>query len=151
MDADAPGEQTTGPAHRAVTTPRRRPTAVTIAVVVLYLGGVAQIALGILSIFLRYSTEIQTDGLTLAVTLFGAGMVLFGLFMIAVASGVARGSRLSRVTASVVVLLALALAITDLVVAASGDWSGVVIQALVALAVVVPLWSGAGRGYFADR
>ncbi|MGK9148491.1 hypothetical protein KXS11_12765 [Plantibacter flavus] len=132
-------------------TPRRRPLAVTAAVAVLYLGGFAQIMLGIVSIFLRYSTEVQAGGLALTVTLFGAGMVLFGLFMIAVASGVARGSRLSRTTASVVVLLALALAFADLIVAADGDWSAVLIQSIVAAAVLLPLWLGAGRRYFAAR
>lgn len=123
----------------------------TVAVVVLYLGGIAQIGLGVVSIFLRYSTEVQADGLTLAVTLTGAGMVLFGLFMIAIASGVARGSALSRAIASAIVALALALAVVDLVVAGDGDWTGVVVQSVVAAAVLLPLWLGGGRAYFAAR
>ncbi|WP_285025411.1 hypothetical protein [Plantibacter sp. ME-Dv--P-122b] len=134
-----------------IETPRRRPATVTGAVVLLYLGGIAQIGLGVVSIFLRYSTEVQADGLTLAVTLTGAGMALFGLFMIAIASGVARGSALSRASASAIVVLALGLAVADLVVAGDGDWTGVVVQSIVAAAVLLPLWLGGGRRYFAVR
>jgi len=128
-----------------------RPGLVTLAVVVMYLGGIAQIALGILTLFIRYIPDAPTGDLGLLVSLFGAGMILFGLFVIALASGVARGSRASRVSATAVLLLALVLAIVDLVVVGDGDWSGVAVQVVSSAAVILPLWTGAGRRYFAPR
>ena len=130
------------------TPPRHRPGLVTLAVVLMYIGGIAQIALGILTIFLRYAPEASADGVSLAVTLFGVAMILFGLFVIALASGVARGSRMSRLGATVVMLLGLVLAVVDLIVAADGDWSAVAVQLVVSALVIVPLWTGPGRRYF---
>ncbi|MET1051924.1 MAG: hypothetical protein ABWX65_04720 [Mycetocola sp.] len=130
---------------------RHRPAAVTVAVVLMYMGGIAQIALGIVTIFLRYAPESVSEGIVLAVSLFGVAMILFGLFVIALASGVARGSRASRIGATVVLTLALILVVADLIVAADGDWSGTAVQAVVSAAVILPLWIGAGRRYFATR
>ena len=129
----------------------KRPGGVTFAVVLMYIGGIIQIALGVLTIFLRYAPDVAADGTTFAVSLTGAGMVLFGLFVVALASGVARGSRVSRLSATVVVALGLVLMLADLIVADDGDWSGVAIQGLVVVCVVLPLWTGAGRRYFAGR
>ncbi|QHC68478.1 hypothetical protein GSU68_08185 [Rathayibacter sp. VKM Ac-2759] len=114
----------------------------------MYLGGLAQIALGIGTIFLRYTPGASADGLGTVVTLLGAGMILFGLFVIALASGVARGSRAARTSATAVMLLGLALMLADALTAGDGDWSGVVIQSIAVLAVVAPLRIGRGRRYF---
>jgi heme A synthase len=130
---------------------RARPGIVTFAVVVMYAGGVAQIALGILTLFVRYVPDAPTGELGLLVTLFGAGMILFGLFVIALASGVGRGSRAARLAASVVMILALALAVTALVVVGDGDWSGVAVQLVASAAVIVPVWMPPGRRYFTPR
>ncbi len=128
---------------------RSRPGLVTFAVVLMYIGGIAQIALGILAIFLRYTPEASEDGVALTVTLLGVAMILFGLFVIALASGVARASRASRIGATVVMLLGVLVALVDLVVAGDGDWSGLAMQLVVAAAVIVPLWTGSGARYFA--
>lgn len=128
---------------------RSRPGLVTFAVVLMYIGGIAQIALGILAIFLRYTPEASEDGVALTVTLLGVAMILFGLFVIALASGVARASRASRIGATVVMLLGVLVALVDLVVAGDGDWSGLAVQLVVAAAVIVPLWTGSGARYFA--
>jgi hypothetical protein len=128
-----------------------RPGFVTFAVVLMYIGGIAQIALGILAIFLRYTPEASEGGTALVVTLFGAAMILFGLFVIALASGVARGSRASRLGATVVMLLGVLLALLDLLVAGDGDWSGLAVQVVASAAVILPLWTGAGQRYFAAR
>ncbi len=69
----------------------KRPGVVTFSVVLMYIGGIAQIILGILTIFLRYTPEAQSGGIALPITLLGAGMILFGLLVIGLASGVARG------------------------------------------------------------
>ncbi|WP_346655143.1 hypothetical protein [Arthrobacter sp. 260] len=126
-----------------------RPGMVTFAVVLMYVSGIAQIALGVLTMFLRYAPVVVAEGIAFAVTLAGAGMVLFGLFVIALASGVARGSATSRLGATTVMLLGLAVMVVDLVAADDGDWIGVVSQTVFAVAVTVPLWVGAGRRYFA--
>ena len=130
---------------------RPRPRWVTFSVVLMYVGGIVQITLGILTIFLRYVPDAAADGITLAVTLVGAGIILFGLFVIALASGVARGSRASRLATTVLMLLGLTLAVVDLIVTGDGDWSGVAIQLGLSAAVLIPLWLGTGRGYFAAR
>ncbi|MCT9870832.1 hypothetical protein [Paenarthrobacter aurescens] len=129
----------------------KRPGAVTFSVVLMYIGGIAQILLGILTIFLRYTPEAQSGGIALPVTLLGAGMILFGLLVIGLASGVARGSEAARRGATAVMLLGLAVAVLDLVVAADGDWSAVISQSIATVAVVVPLWFGRGRRYFEAR
>jgi hypothetical protein len=129
--------------------PRVRPGWVTTAVVLLYIGAILQITVGILAIFLRYAPD--ADEVAFAITLIGAGIILFGLFMIGLASGVARGSRPARLATSAVILLVFALSLVDLFVAADGDWTGVTIQLVLMLAVLLPLWVGAGRRYFAPR
>ena len=94
----------------------QRPGAVTFSVVLMYIGGIAQILLGILTIFLRYTPEAQSGGIALPITLLGAGMILFGLLVIGLASGVARGSNAARRGATAVMVLGLA--ITPLLVVA---------------------------------
>jgi lysylphosphatidylglycerol synthetase-like protein (DUF2156 family) len=129
----------------------RRPGLVTFSVVLMYIGGIAQIILGILTIFLRYTPEAQSGGIALPITLLGAGMILFGLLVIGLASGVARGSEAARRGATAVMLLGLAFALVDLIVAADGDWSAVIVQSIATVAVVVPQWVGRGRRYFEAR
>ena len=129
----------------------KRPGAVTFSVVLMYIGGIAQILLGILTIFLRYTPEAQSGGIALPITLLGAGMILFGLLVIGLASGVARGSEAARRGATTVMLLGLAFAVVDLIVAVDGDWSAVIVQSIATVAVVVPQWVGRGRRYFETR
>ena len=56
--------------------------------VLVYLSGLASVAIGILILLSRYQVERAE---VLPVSLLGAGVILFGLLTIAVASGVARG------------------------------------------------------------
>ena len=129
----------------------KRPGVVTFSVVLMYIGGIAQIILGILTIFLRYTPEAQSGGIALPITLLGAGMILFGLLVIGLASGVARGSSAARRGATAVMLLGLAFAVLDLIIAADNDWSAVISQSVATVAVLVPLWTGRGRRYFETR
>ncbi len=129
----------------------RRPGIVTFAVVVLYVAGIAEITLGVFTIFLRYTAEAQAAGSTTPTTLLGAGMIIFGLLVIGLASGVARGSRFARIGASVVIGLGLLVAIAELLVAADGDWSGVIVETLASAAVIPPLWSPPAARFFAKR
>lgn len=122
----------------------RRPLAVTVAIVLVYVGGLLNTALGVLVLLARYGV---TDDLVLPVSLVGAATILLGLLTVAGGSALARGSRLARnlLTAYLsvlVVLQATALALTEL--------DATIVAALVAaLAVIAALWiPGRARRYF---
>ncbi|AYF98211.1 hypothetical protein [Protaetiibacter intestinalis] len=76
------------------TPPPRRPVAVTLAVIVVYLGAILSVVLGVIVLLARYETD--DDAERLVVSLLGIGIALFGLLGVSVASGLARGSRLSQ-------------------------------------------------------
>jgi holin-like protein len=128
----------------------RRPGIVTFVVVLSYLAGLADIVLGILIIFARYIPDIVSAGygVRLLVTLVGAATVLFGLLTIALASGISRGSRFSRwgvtglLSAGFILTLILHFANAD------QDLSGVIIQAVICIVAILPLWVGRSRQYF---
>lgn len=122
----------------------RRPVAVTVAIVLVYVGGLLNTALGVLVLLARYGV---TDDLVLPVSLVGAATILLGLLTVAGGSALARGSRLARnlLTAYLAVLVVLqvtALALTEL--------DATIVAALVAaLAVIAALWiPGRARRYF---
>ncbi len=114
----------------------RRPVIVALAVAFVYVTGLLDILLGILVLLSRYDQSNSGDVLT--VSLIGAAIILFGLLIIGIASGVARGSRLSRIALTVylaiqVPLHALAIAAADL------DWIAMIQLALEVFTLVV-LW-----------
>lgn len=123
---------------------RRRPVAVTVAIVLVYIGGLLNTAFGIVVLLARYQV---TPDLVLPVSLVGAATILLGLLTVAGGSALARGSRLGRnlLTAYLSVLVVLqgaAMALTEL--------DPVLTVALVAaLAVIAALWiPGRARRYF---
>ncbi|WP_292710086.1 hypothetical protein [Microbacterium sp. 67-17] len=114
----------------------RRPVIVSVAVAFVYLTGLLSILLGILVLLSRYDQSSSGD--VLGVSLIGAAIILIGLLIIGIASGVARGSRLSRITLTVylaiqVPLHALAIATADF------DWIAVA-QLVLELFTLVVLW-----------
>lgn len=114
----------------------RRPVIVSVAVAFVYLTGLLSILLGILVLLSRYDQSSSGD--VLGVSLIGAAIILIGLLIIGIASGVARGSRLSRITLTVylaiqVPLHALAIATSDF------DWIAVA-QLVLELFTLVVLW-----------
>lgn len=122
----------------------RRPVAVTVAIVLVYVGGLLNTALGVLVLLSRY--DVPAD-LVLPVSLVGAGAILLGLLTIAGGSALARGSRLARnlLTGYLSVLVALqatAMSLTEL--------DPILTVALIAaLAVIAALWiPGGARRYF---
>lgn len=122
----------------------RRPLPVTVAVALVYVGGFANTALGILVLLARY--QVDADDV-LPVSLVGAATILLGLLTVAGGSSLARGSRLARnlLTAYLsllVVLQALALALTEL--------DPTIIAALLAaVAVLAAVWiPPTARRYF---
>lgn len=130
-----------------VSTPRR-PVGVTIAVVLIYVQAVLEIIVGTVLVLARYSVD-PASGEVLVVTLLGSAVILFGLFLVAVASGIARGSRFSRGIVTVLLALSLATKILSVVVGIGQSW-WTVVDALIAVAILVVMWTGAGRRYFRD-
>ena len=122
--------------------------AVTIAVVAVYISAFANVLLGILILLSRYQVA-RAD--VLPVSLLGAAVILFGLLLVAVASGLSRGSRLSRVLATVYLGILMALNAATIATTDGWDWSTAV-QLAVQLIVVVLLWAPPGSRRFArDR
>lgn len=121
-----------------------RPAVVTLAVVLVYIGGFANTSLGILILLARYEVP---DDEVLAVSLVGAATILLGLLTVAGASSLARGSRLARVLltaylAVLGVLQGLSLALTDRDLA-------VIIPLVATIAVIAAVWiPPTSRRYF---
>ncbi|KAF2416715.1 hypothetical protein [Microbacterium sp. B35-30] len=122
--------------------------AVTIAVVAVYVSAFANVLLGILILLSRYQVA-RAD--VLPVSLLGAAVILFGLLLVAVASGLSRGSRLSRVLATVYLSILIALNAATIATTDGWDWSTAV-QLAVEVIVVVLLWAPPGsRRFTRDR
>lgn len=114
----------------------RRPVIVSLAVAFVYVTGMLSILLGILVLLSRYDQTGSGD--ILAVSLVGAAIILIGLLIIGIASGVARGSRLSRITLTV--YLAIQVPLHGLAIAtADFDWIAVA-QLVLELFTLVVLW-----------
>lgn len=127
-------------APRAVSHTREvsRPVPVTIAVVLIYLGGLANAMFGLLFLLSRYDVP---SSMVMTVSLIGVGIILFGLLSVAAAAGLGRGSGLSRLFVSVLSVALIGLQLASLAI--DHDWDGwslaqVVVSALVVVAVWVP-------------
>lgn len=118
---------------------------VTIAVVLVYISAIANVLLGILILLSRYEAA---ESAVLTVSLLGAAIILFGLLLVAVASGLARGSRLSRVLVTVYLAILVTLHVVTLVTTDGWDWSTIV-QLVLAAFVLVALWLPPGSRHFA--
>ncbi|MET0811614.1 MAG: hypothetical protein ABWY03_01080 [Microbacterium sp.] len=124
----------------------RRPVVVTIAIVLVYITAFASVALGILVLLSRY--EVPGDEV-LTVSLLGAAIILLGLLMIAVASGLSRGSRFSRLLITIYLVISLALRVTTIVTTDGWQWSAIT-QGILELAILAALWLPPGSRFFAD-
>lgn len=125
--------------------PVTQPLLVRIAVVLVYLSGFASVAIGILVLLSRYRVERAE---VLPVSLLGAGIILFGLLTIAVASGVARGRRLARVILTVYLAVQFVLHVVTIVTADTWDWTSVAEMAIYVF-IAVAVWTPPGSRYFA--
>ncbi|SDZ00220.1 DUF7144 family membrane protein [Herbiconiux ginsengi] len=129
--------------------PRRRPGLVTFVVVLIYIAGIAEVLVGIGAIFVRYLPEAQADGVAFPVTVLGAAMIIIGLAVVSVASGVARGSRFGRAAITILLLLGLVIDVVALVLDPDSGPSGLIAQAIACVIVALPLWIGPGGRFFA--
>lgn len=125
----------------------RRPVLVTIVVVLVSLSGLANTALGILILLSRYDV---TSDEVLPVSLIGIGIVLFGLLTLAVASGMARGSRLSRLLLTLYLAAELILHVAAIVT--TDAWDAVsVAQITVQAALLIVVWTPPASRWFISR
>ena len=123
--------------------PRTRPVLVTVVLVLVYLSGLANAGLGLLVLLSRYQVA---DDDVLAVSLLGAGIILFGLLTLAVASAVGRGSRLARVAVTIYIGTQFALQLATI---ATTDWDAATIVPLaVGAFIVIALWAPPGSRWF---
>lgn len=121
-----------------------QPITVRIAVILIYVSGFASVAIGILVLLSRYRVD-QAE--VLPVSLLGAGVILFGLLTIAVASGVARGRRLARGILSVYLAVQFVLHIVTVVTADTWDWTSIAEMAAYVF-IAVAVWTPPGARYF---
>ncbi|GAA1699422.1 hypothetical protein GCM10009808_16280 [Microbacterium sediminicola] len=124
----------------------RRPVVVTIAVVLTYISGLSSIGLGLLVLLSRY--DVTDSAAVWADSLVGAGIILLGLLIIGVASGISRGSRLSRIVLTVYVSLQLLLHVLA-IIAADFDWIAGV-QMTIGVFILLALWLPATSRFFRE-
>lgn len=117
-------------------------------VVLVYAAGFVSIGVGILLILVRYVANIPMLGGVFGVTLIGAFVILFGLFVLALASAINRGKHYARVLITIAMAVEFVLALATLIVDADSVWPQVVLM-LVAVLVVLVLWLGRTGRYFA--
>jgi hypothetical protein len=117
---------------------------VTIAVAFVYISGLSSALLGTLVLLSRYQAD---KGAVLPVSLLGAGIILFGLLTLAVASGVARGSRLSRLLVTIYLAIQLPLHVITIVSSDSWDWVATA-EIVIELYVLFALWAPPGSRHF---
>ncbi|MFD4959169.1 hypothetical protein [Microbacterium sp. NPDC058389] len=132
------------PSVTAVEPRRRRPVIVTIAVVLVYVSAFANVALGVVVLLSRYEVA-EAD--VLRVSLLGAAVILFGLLLIGMASGLARGSRLSRTFATIYLGVLVVLSVMTIVTTDGWDWGSTIDLAIEAL-ILVALWAPPGSRHF---
>ncbi|MGZ8803945.1 MAG: hypothetical protein ACXWZG_01405 [Microbacterium sp.] len=124
--------------------PELQPILVRVAVVLIYLSGFASVAIGILVLLSRYRVPTAE---VLPVSLLGAGVILFGLLTIAVASGVARGRRLARWLLTIYLAVQSAQHVITIIRADTWDWTSVAVIALYAF-IAFAVWAPPGSRYF---
>ncbi|GAA1464872.1 hypothetical protein [Microbacterium thalassium] len=123
---------------------RRRPVAVTVAVVLIYLSGLLATAIGILILLSRYDVP---ESEVLTVSLLGSAVILFGLLTVSAGASIARGSALARLLVTIYLGLQLVLHAVTIVATSDWDWAGFVQPALMIFILVV-LWLPPMARYF---
>lgn len=126
--------------------PAHQPILVRVAVVLIYVGGFVSVAIGILVLLSRYDVEASE---VLPVSLLGAGVILFGLLTIAVASGVARGRRLARWLLTLYLTVQFVLHVITIVTADTWDWTSIAQLALYVF-IAIAVWTPPGSHYFRE-
>jgi len=130
---------------RPETAVHRRPVAVTIAVVLIYVSGLLATGVGILILLSRYDVPAAE---VLTVSLLGSAVILFGLLTVSAGSSIARGSALARLL--VTVYLGLQLGLHALTLASTSGWGwAALVQPALMIYILVVLWTPPMARYFA--
>ena len=124
----------------------KRPALVTTAIVFVYLTALYSVGMGILVLLSRYRVPAED---ILSVSLLGAAIILLGLLMIAVASGLARGSRFSRLLLTIYLAIAIVLHVVTIATAEGWQWSAI-IEGVLELLILAVLWLPPGARFFAN-
>lgn len=123
------------------------PSQVVVVVVLAYALGILDIAAGLVLILLRYDEEVRRAGDAFAITWWGATMIIVGLFVIAVASGLTRGRRDARALATVGAAVSALVAVVDVAIEPGDPWFQLAVIA-VAVLVILALWRGTSAAFF---
>ncbi len=117
---------------------------VTIAVALIYIAGIGGAMFGVLFLLARYGVEASE---AVAVSFVGVGIILFGLLSVAAASGLRRGSGLSRLFITALAGVLIVLQGVSLTSAHAWSWwsfGEIVLYA----AVIVALWAPPAGRFF---
>lgn len=109
-----------------------------IVVLLIYATGLIATALGILVLLSRYEQHDPVD--VLRISLVGVGITLFGLLLVAAGGGVRRGSRLSRVLATIYLGALITLNVVDFASSDAWDWQSIT-STVMAAVIVIALWT----------
>ncbi len=132
-------------------TERPKPPAPVVLVVVLaYALGVLDIVAGLVLILLRYDSVVRATGNSFTITWWGAGMIITGLLVIAVASGLTRARRDARVLATIAAGVSALIAVVDIALDPSYPWIQLTVI-VTAMLVILALWTGRSGRFFHDR
>lgn len=126
----------------------KRPFGVTIVAVLAIVSGVFDVIGGIVLLTMQSDSAVVAafGGAGVLVTL-AIFSLLFGVFMLLIAYGLLRGNATSRIAATVVQIFSLASSIW-IGVAQPSTLATEIVSALVALALLLLLWTGEATRYF---
>ena len=133
--------------------PIRRPAGVTVIMVLTYLVGILDLVTGLVLLFGRDDATLQRDSglsggtlLTVAIV-----MILLAVFVILLAGALGRGSGGARMIIAFLMVLRLLLGIWGTIaIHSTTRWSSLV-SALVALVVLLLLFSASANAWFASK
>jgi hypothetical protein len=126
----------------------KRPLGVTIVAALAIISGVFDVIGGIVLLVMQSDPAVvdRFGGAGLLLTL-AIGSILFGVAMLLIAFGLLRGNATARIAATVVQLFSLASSISIGVMQPS-TLATEILSALLALAILLLLWSGEATRYF---
>lgn len=123
----------------------RRPFGVTLVGVLIYINGFVDLIVGVLLIVLAAAGQVtQSVGGAWAT---GILLIVVGLIVLSVASGILRGSRTARTIIAIVEVVSIAANIYALVI--GGQPAGTIVSIIFSLVILGLLYSGRASAFFA--
>ena len=122
-----------------------RPAELTIVVALTYISAYAMIVVGLLAIFTRYLPDISSYDRSI-MTIVGTSVIFLSFLTISVASGIARGDRISRIVLTIIFSVVAALSLFGAISAREVEEE--LILVIFTLGMIAVLWTGRRRSYF---